>query len=135
MVSVLEHWADQDKPAGSNPPTSGDLDHPTRRDHQPQRTAHRRQNFQDAVMTCGGNDRETGVPDSGTPESGHAKVISVVNVCKNAKSLADHPKLKAKMDEIFKIYGDLLAGKPCKNPPVRGAFREATIPTEQAYRP
>ena len=62
-------------------------------------------------------------------------VSSVVNVCHEAKSLTDHPKYKAKMDEIFKIYGDVLSGNPCKNPPGRGAFGEATIPLKQGYGP
>ena len=59
----------------------------------------------------------------------------MVNVPKEAKSLADHPKYKAKMEEIFKIYEDVLNGKPCQNAPVRGAFGEATIPLKQGYRP
>ena len=85
-------------------------------------------------MTCKDDGRETSVPDSGT-ESWHAVVNSVVNVPKEAKSLADHPKYKAKMEEIFKVYGDVLSSKPCQNPPVRGAFGEATIPLKQEYRP
>ena len=60
---------------------------------------------------------------------------SVVNVPKEAKLLADHPEYKAKMEVIFKVYGDVLSGKPCQNPPVRGAFGEATIPLKQGYRP
>ena len=60
---------------------------------------------------------------------------SVVHLPKEAKSLADHPKCKAKMEEIFKVYGDVLSGKPCQNLPVRGAFGEATIPLKQGYRP
>ena len=86
-------------------------------------------------MTRKGDGRETWVPDSGTPESAHAAVSSVVNVPKEAKLLADHPKYKAKMEDIFKFYGDVLSGKPCQNPPVRGAFGEATIPLKQGYRP
>ena len=86
-------------------------------------------------MTRKDKGRETWVPDSGLPESGHAAVSSVVNVLKGATALANHPKYKAKMEEIFKVYGDLLSGKLCQNPPVRGAFGEATIPLKQGYRP
>ena len=75
------------------------------------------------------------MPNSGTPESSYAVVRSVVNVPQEARSLTDQPKYKAKMNEIFKIYGDVLIDKPCKNPTVRGAFGEATIPLIQGYRP
>ena len=135
VASVLEHWADQNEPAGSNPPAWGDLYRPTRPHHQPQPAANGRPNFQDGVMTRKGDGRETWVPDSGTPESTQAAVSSVVNVPKETKSLADPPKYKAKMGGIFKVFGDVLSGKPCQNPPVRGAFREAPIPLKQGYRP
>ena len=70
-------------------------------------------------MTRKGDHRTTWVPDSGTPESRHT---SGEFGGQRAKSLADHPKYNAKMGEIFKVYGDVLSGKPCQNPPVRGAF-------------
>ena len=54
---------------------------------------------------------------------------------KEAKSLADHPRYKAKMPEIFKVYGDVQSSKPCQNPPVRGMFSEAMIPLKQGYWP
>ena len=60
---------------------------------------------------------------------------SVVKVLKEAQLLADHPKYKAKMEEIFKVSRDVLSGKPCQRPPVRGAFSEATIPLKQGYWP
>ena len=87
------------------------------------------------VMTCKGNGDETWVPDSGTRELRHAAVSSLVIVPREAKSLADHPKYKAKMEEIFKVYSDVQSGKPCLNPPVRGMFSEAMIPLKQGYRP
>ena len=86
-------------------------------------------------MTRTGDSRETRVLESGMPESGHTMVRSVVNVMKEAKSLADHPMYKAKIEEILEVYGDVLSGKPCQNPPVRGAFGEATIPLKQGYPP
>ena len=60
---------------------------------------------------------------------------SVVNVPKEAKPLAHQPKYNTKMEEIFKVYGDVLSGKLCQNPPVRGAFGKETIPLKQGYRP
>ena len=85
-------------------------------------------------MTRKGDSRATWMPDSGTPESRHLAVSSVVNVPKEAKSSADNPKYKTKMEEIFKVYSELLSGKPCQNPPARGAFVEASIPLKQGYR-
>ena len=60
-------------------------------------------------------------------------VRSVVNVPKEAKRLTEHQKYKAKMDEIIKIYGEVLIGKACQRPPVRGESGEATMP--RGYRP
>ena len=37
------------------------------------------------------------------------------------------------MAEIPKVHSDVLSGKPCQNPPVRGASGEATIPLKQGY--
>ena len=65
------------------------------------------------------------------PKSRHMAVSSVVNVPKEARSLAHPPKYKAKMEEILKLDGDVLSGKHCRNPPVRGAFGEAMIPLKQ----
>ena len=62
-------------------------------------------------------------------------VSSLVNMLKEARSLEDHPKYKTKMEEISKVYGDILSGKPCQNPPLRGASGEATIPLKQEYQP
>ena len=135
VASVWEHGADQDERAGSNPPAWGALYRPTRPQHQQQPVAYGRQNFQDEVMTHKGDGRETWVPDSGTRVLRQAVVSSVVNVPKEAKLLADYPKYKATMEEIFKVYGDVLSSKPCQNPPVRGAIGEATIPLKQGYRP
>ena len=59
LASVLEHWADQDEPAGSNSQTWGDLYKPTRPHHQPQPAASGRRNFQDGFMTRKGDGRET----------------------------------------------------------------------------
>ena len=59
----------------------------------------------------------------------------MVNVPKGAKSLTDHPKYKAKMVEIFEVYGDVFSGKPGQKPPVTGAFSKATIPLKEGYRP
>ena len=39
LASLLEHWADQDEPAGSNTPTWGDMYRPTRPHHQLQPAA------------------------------------------------------------------------------------------------
>ena len=36
------------------------------------------------------------------------------------------------MEEVF---GDILTGKSCQTPPVRGAFGEATLPLKQGYQP
>ena len=85
-------------------------------------------------MTREDDGRESRVPNSGTPESSYVVVRSVVKVPQESRSLTDHPKYKAKMDEIFKIYGDVLIGKPCTNPTVRGPFGEATIPLLQGNR-
>ena len=135
MASVLEHWADEDKPASARPPTWGNLSCPTGADYQPQHAAISRQNFQDGVMTRQGDSHETWMPDSGMPESRHALVNCPVNVPKEARPLADHPNYKAKMNEFIKIHGAVLSSKPCKNPPVRVEFREATIPLKQGYQP
>ena len=45
VASMVEHWAHQDKLAGSNPPTWGDLYRPTQPHHQPQPAADGRQKF------------------------------------------------------------------------------------------
>ena len=41
---------------------------------------------------------------------------------------------RPEMEDIFKVDSDVLSGKPCQSPPVRGAFGEATIPLKQGYR-
>ena len=64
-------------------------------------------------MTREGDGRDRWVPNSRAPESRHAVVSSVVNVPKEAKSMTDNPEYRAKMDEIFKIYGDVFSAKPC----------------------
>ena len=115
--------------------TWGSLYVSTRPHHLPQPAADSRQKFQDGVMSRSGNGCKTWVPDSGTPESRHTAVSSGVNVPKEAKSLADHPKYKAKMEEIFKVSGDVLSGEPCQNPLMRGTFGEATKPLKQGYQP
>ena len=85
FASVLEHPADQNEPVGFNPPTWGDMYRPTRAHHQPQPAAERRQKFQDRLMTSKRDDRDTWVPNSGTPGPGHAVVSCVVNVRKEAE--------------------------------------------------
>ena len=107
VASVLKDWADHNKP-----PTWGDLYRPTRPNHQPQPEAVGRQNVQEGVMIGESNCCKMWVLWSGTPESRHAEVSWVVNVVKGAKSLVDHPKYKAKIEKILKIYGDVLNGKP-----------------------
>ena len=63
VACVLEHWAGQNEPVGSNPPTWGDLYHATRPHHHSQPAANGRQNFQDGVMTRESDRRETWVPN------------------------------------------------------------------------
>ena len=134
VLSVLEHWADRVEPPRSDPRTWGDLYHPKLPGHQSYFAANNCQIFHDGIMTREDDGRESWVLNSGTPESGYGVVRSVVKVLREARSLTDHPKYKAKMDEIFKIYEDVLIGKPCTNPTVRGPFGEATIPLIQRYR-
>ena len=72
------------------------------------------------------------MPVSGTPDPRHTMVSSVVNVPKEAKSLANQPKYKAKMDENSKMYA--VSCKPFKSAFLRGGFGEATILMKQGYR-
>ena len=74
VMSRPELWAHQDEPAGSNPPTWGEMYHPTRPHYQPQPEANVGLSFQDAVMTRKGGGREMLVPNSGTPGSGQTLV-------------------------------------------------------------
>ena len=99
VASVLDNLEYQDEPTGSNPPTWGNMYRPTQPHHQPQPAADCCHNFQEGVMTRKDDRREAWVRDSGTPESGHTVVSLVVNLPKEAKSLAHHPKYKAKMEE------------------------------------
>ena len=134
VLSVLEQSADRVEPPCSNPPTWGNLYHPTLPRHQSYLAANSCQRFHDGLMTRVDDGRECWMPNSVTPESSNAVVRSVVKVPQEARSLTDHPKDKARMNEIFKIHGDVLIGKPCTNPTVRGPFGEATIPLIQGYR-
>ena len=59
VASILQHWADQDEPAMSNPPTLGYLHRPTQPHHQPKPAANGRQIFHDKVMTRKGDSHET----------------------------------------------------------------------------
>ena len=57
----------------------------------------------------------------------------VVSVPEEAKSLTDHPRYKDNMDDMFNIYWDILSGKTCHNPPLRGALGEASIRLKHGY--
>ena len=49
---------------------------------------------------------------------------SVVNVPKAAKLFGDHSKYKAKMEEIFKVYGDVLSAQALPKPSCEGGVRQ-----------
>ena len=132
---MLEHWLNQDEPVASQPPTWGDLYRPTcfppptgsrsqwspkisrqSRDVQRQQLRDVAARLRDARAEAHGGELGGQLAQGGHP------------------TLVDHPKYKAKMEEIPKFYGDVLSGKPCQHPPVRKGFGEATIPLKQEHR-